>query len=171
MAEHTQLLSHWMQHFEGMNQSTQAFYGLVQKAVEAKKIPDMKFGRTDFKEGGIFSASREYLDIRRGDLRYFICGAPFGNGFFVSSRLIAEGRFADSLMGSMERGGLMANIAGAAISKLAGTDTFMKIDAAHMYLQLVHRSLLEALDSMTAAAKLPPLAESERKPVMKGFFQ
>lgn len=171
MADQTQILSHWVQHFDGLNQSTQTFYSMVQKAVEGKKIPDVKFARVDFKEGGIFSSSREYLRIVRGDLRYEICGAPFGNGFFVSSRLFADGKFGDSLMGSMERGGLMANLAGAAAAKVMGSDTYMKIDSAQMYLQLVHRGLLEAVDAMTSAAKLPPLAEADRKPVMKGFFQ
>lgn len=96
MAEQTQILSHWLQHFEGLNQSSQAFYGLVQKAVETKKIPDVKFSRVDFKEGGIFSSSREYLRVQRGDLRYDIGGAPFGNGFFVSARAAGHPRAGDA---------------------------------------------------------------------------
>src|SRR4051812_35338263 len=171
MAEQTQILSHWLQHFEGLNQSTQAFYGAVEQAVNAKQIPEVKFSRVDFKEGGVFSSSREYLRIKRGDLRYDIGGAPFGNGFFVSARLFAEGKFADEFLGAMERGGLIANMAGAVTSKVIGANTYMRIDQAHMYLQLVPRGLLEAVDAVTSAAKLPPLPEPERKPVMKGFFQ
>lgn len=171
MAEHTQLLSRWSQHFEGLDQSTQAFYNLVQSAVEKRKIPDVKFARVDFKEGGLFSSSREYLRVTRGDLRYDICGAPFANGFFVSSRLFADGKFADSLMGSMERGGMIGQLASGITAKVIGSDTYMKIDSADMYLQLVHRGLLEAVDSMTATASLPKLSEAERRPVMKGFFQ
>jgi len=144
---------------------------MVQKAVETKKIPDVKFSRVEHKEGGLFSSSREYLRVVRGDLRYEICGAPFGNGFFVSSRLFADGKLGDSLLGSMERGGLMANIAGAVTSRVVGADTYMKADSAIMYLQLVHRGLLEAVDAMTTSASLPRLPEAERKPVMKGFFQ
>jgi hypothetical protein len=171
MAEQTQILSHWLQHFEGLNQSTQAFYGMVQKAIEGKKMSDVKFSRVDFKEGGIFSSAREYLRIQRGDLRYDIGGAPFGNGFFVSARLFAEGKFGDQLLGSMERGGMISQIAGGITAKVVGADTYMKIDSAHMYLQLVHRGLLEAVDAVTSAANLPRLAEAERKPIMTGFFQ
>ena len=40
MAEKTHILSHWTQHLEGLNQSTQQFYTMVQGAVEKKKIPD-----------------------------------------------------------------------------------------------------------------------------------
>lgn len=171
MAEETQLLSHWAQHFERLNQSTQAFYGLVQSAVEGKQIPKVEFKHVEFKEGGIFSASREYLRIKRGDLRYDICGAPFGNGFFVSSRLFAEGKFAESILGDMQRGGLIASAAGGILGKLVGSDTYYKYDSAQMYLQLVHAGLLEAVDSITTAASLPKLADAERKPILKGFFQ
>jgi hypothetical protein len=171
MAEKTHILSHWTQHMEGLNQSTQQFYTMVQSAVEKKKIPDVKFARVDFKEGGMFSSSREYLRIVRGDLRYDICGAPFGNGFFVSSRLFAEGKFADGLMDSMDRGGALSQIASGITSKVIGSDTYMKIDSAHMYQTLVHRGVLESIDEMTSAANLPPLPEAERKPVLKGFFQ
>ena len=40
-----------------------------------------------------------------------------------------------------------------------------------MYLQLVHNGLLEAVDTMTSAASLPRLADEDRKPILKGFFQ
>src|SRR5690349_19682035 len=165
MAEQTQILSHWTQHFEGLNQSTQQFYGLVQSCVEKKKIPEARFTRVDFKEGGIFSSSREYLRIVRGDLRYDICGAPFGNGFFISSRLFADGKLADSLLGSMDRGGVLSQVAGGITAKVVGADTYMKIDSARMYQTLVHRGLLQAIDSMTTAANLPRLTDDERKPV------
>src|SRR5579862_2651028 len=128
MAEKTQLLSHWARMVEDLNQSTQAFYGLVEQAVERRKMVKVEFKRVDFREGGIFSASREYLRIRRGDLRYDICGAPFGNGFFVSSRLFAEGDFAEGILRDMQQGGLVAGTAGAIIGKLVGSDTYYKYD-------------------------------------------
>jgi len=170
MAEQTELLSHWLQHFEGLTQSSQQFYSMVEKRVSMKQISDVKFARVDFKEGGLFSDSREYLRIKRGDLRYDIGGAPFGNGFFVSARLFAEGKFADEMIGSLGRGGLLANVAGAVTAKVIGSHTYMRVDQAHMYLQLVHRGLLEAVDAMSSAANLPTLPEPERRPVMKAFF-
>jgi hypothetical protein len=171
MAEQTQMLSHWSQHVEGLNQSTQQFYAMVEAAVEKRKIPDVKFSRVDFKEGGIFSSSREYLRIARGDLRYDICGAPYGNGFFVSSRLFTEEKFADRTLLSMAKGGILSGLAAGLTAKVVGAGTYMKVDSAQMYQQLVHRSVLEAIDTMTAAASLPPLPEPERKPVLKGYFQ
>ena len=93
MAGQTELLSQWFQHFENLHQSVDPFYDPIETAVRKREIPDVKFERVNFKEGGLLSESREYLRIKRGDLRYDICGAPFGNGFFVSSRLIAEGKW------------------------------------------------------------------------------
>lgn len=170
MAEHTQLLAHWASHFEGLNQSTQDFYGAVQAAVEKRRLPDVKFSRVDLKEGGLLSASRQYLRILRGDLRYDVCGAPFANGFFVSARLFADGKFADNLLGSMQQGGMFSQMAGALTAKVVGADTYMKIDTAYMYKQLVHSALLETVDAMLKGANLPPVSEAERRPVMTAFF-
>jgi hypothetical protein len=170
MAEQTQLLSHWAQHFDGLDQSTQQFYSQIQQAVQRRKMPDVKFSKVDMKEGGVFSSSREYFRVQRGDLRYDICGAPFGSGFFVSSRLFADGKFGDSVLGSMERGGLVAKMAGAVASKVVGADTYYRIDTANMYLQLVHGALLEVVDEMSSTANLPRLAHAERKPILQGFY-
>jgi uncharacterized YccA/Bax inhibitor family protein len=42
----------------------------------------------DWKEGGLLSARREYLRVKRGKLSFDVCAAPFGTGFFFSSWLI-----------------------------------------------------------------------------------
>lgn len=141
-----------------MKQSAQEFYGAVEAAVKRKEIPDVKFSRVEFKEGGMFSAKREYLQIKRGDLSTYVCGAPFGNGFFVSSRLFADGSFIDAALGS----GVM--------KALVKPDTFFKVDSSQMYLSLVHSGLVEVIDKLTSAQNLPSLAESERKPVMREFY-
>lgn len=171
MAEQTQLLSTWSQHFPGVAHDVNRFYAAVEAAVQERKVPDVKFSRESMKEGGLFSSSREYLRIKRGDLRYDICGAPFANGFFVSSRLFAEGKFADSLLGGLGSGGVLSQLAGNIVAKAIGADTYYKFDTAQMYLQLVHRSLLDAVDGLNSAARLPLLTESERKPILQGFFQ
>jgi len=171
VAEQTEILSQWYRHFEGLSQSVDQFYASVEAAVKRRSIPEVKFDRVNLKEGGLLSASREYLRIKRGDLRYDICGAPFGNGFFVSSRLFAEGKFADSLLGDMGRGGMLSQIAGAVAAKAVGADTYYKLDTAQMFLQLAHNGLLEAVDAMTSAASLPKLPDADRRPILKGFFQ
>ena len=46
--------------------------------------------RIDFLERGLLSSKRIYLKIKRDWLTYHVCAAPFGTGFFVSSRLITD---------------------------------------------------------------------------------
>lgn len=81
------VLSHWSKLLEGLQASPQEFYASVEEAVKARQIPGAELSRVDWHEGGILSARREYLRVMRGRYMFDICGAPFGNGFFVSSWL------------------------------------------------------------------------------------
>lgn len=167
MAEQTQLISHWYHYVSGAAQSAQALYSSIEAAVTARQLPDVRFSRVDYKEGGLLSAKREYLRIRRNDLSFEVCGAPFGNGFFVSARMFVEATGIDTFLGGMFGHGAAGGLAKA----MANPDTFYKQDTALMYQQLVHGAILEVVDAMTDAAKLPRIAEAERRPIMRGFYQ
>lgn len=88
------VISHWCQLIEGLQESPLRFYELVDVAVKRRVIPDAETSRVDYFEGGVLSAKREYLRVQRGRLVFDICGAPFGAGFFTSSWL---GELAPSL--------------------------------------------------------------------------
>lgn len=60
------------------------FYAAVEQALQPRQIPDLLTSRVDWKEGGLLSARREYLRVKRGKLAFDICAAPFGTGFFFS---------------------------------------------------------------------------------------
>lgn len=47
--------------------------------------------------------------------------------------------------------------------------TYYKIDTALMFQQTVHNSVLEVIDTMTAAKGIRVLSENERKPILKAF--
>ena len=113
MAEQTEQLATWSTYSEGLRLDVDHFYTVLQTNIERRQVPGIEFKRTSLKEGGMLSASREYLRVSRGDLRYDICGAPFGNGFFVSARLFAEGRFTDTAVSDMSKGGFLSQLAGA----------------------------------------------------------
>src|SRR5690349_11889289 len=83
------VVSNWSTMLDGMKDDPQLFYLEVKKAMESRGVPDVGFGRTELKEGGFFSAKREYLRVQRGDLNFLVCGGPFGPGFFVSWWLLA----------------------------------------------------------------------------------
>ncbi len=80
-------IPHWHQLIDNLEASPTAFYDSVETAIEERKIPDTKTSRVEWKEGGIASAKRLYLRVTRGQLTIDVCGAPFGRGFFFSSRL------------------------------------------------------------------------------------
>ncbi len=81
---HSGVLSHWHTLFENFSTSTQDFYGAVEEAVRERKLPDIEISRVLWSEGGIGSAQREYLRIRRKRIAFDICSAPYGNGHFFS---------------------------------------------------------------------------------------
>ena len=76
--------SHWSTLVEGLQESPLEFYQNVEAAVQRRAIPDVKLERIEYREGGAFSAFRQYLRVRRRREVFDICGAPFGNGTFFS---------------------------------------------------------------------------------------
>jgi len=78
------VVSHWYKLIENLEASPREFYNSVEAAVQRRQIPNARTSRVDWREGGVFSALREYLRVARGRYVFDICGAPFGTGFFVS---------------------------------------------------------------------------------------
>lgn len=78
------IISHWNQLFENFNYSTNDYYQKIEEALQQRQIPDIQVSCVNWPEGGIFSAKRQYLRVRRERLVFDICGAPFGTGYFVS---------------------------------------------------------------------------------------
>src|ERR1017187_1620599 len=78
------VISHWHHPIENFQTSTMEFYAAVEQALQPRQIPDYSVSRIDWREGGVLTARREYLRIRRGKLAFDLCAAPFGTGFFFS---------------------------------------------------------------------------------------
>lgn len=78
------VLSHWYHLIENIQHSPKEFYTAVEEAIGRRQIPDVSLSRVDHQEGGVFSASREYLRVQREELVFDVCSAHFGTGFFVS---------------------------------------------------------------------------------------
>ncbi len=86
------ILSHWYKLIEGLGTSPLDFYSSVERVLERRAVPDSKPSRIDWKEGGAFSAKREYLRVSRGRHSFDICAAPYGNGSFFVSWWLGEPR-------------------------------------------------------------------------------
>ena len=84
MAKQANVISHWYQLIENFQASSLEFYNSVEKALEARSVPELHWARVEHKEGGLASAKREYLRMHRGKHAFDVCAAPFGTGFFVS---------------------------------------------------------------------------------------
>lgn len=161
--KNTMIISHWSTMIEGLDASPKEFFEAVEQVLAAKELPDAKTSRINWSEGGILSQKREYLRIKRKDHAYDICGAPFGNGFFVSAWL-----------GEMPTGFLAwlfgMPIIGRFFESFLKPQTYYRYDTALMFQSLVHSAVLEVIDSMTNAKGLRQLSENDRKPEMRSFF-
>lgn len=78
------VLSHWLFSAEDLNASALELYDAVEAALRARQVPGVSFSRVLQREGGLLSARREYLRVRRERLAFDIGAAPFGRTFFVS---------------------------------------------------------------------------------------
>ena len=77
---------HWYVPLFDFRISTQEFYLAIEKELDERKVPDLEIARIEFAEGGILSAQRQYLRLRRERLVLDICSAPFGTSWFFSLR-------------------------------------------------------------------------------------
>lgn len=155
--------AHWHHSFEGLQISAQEFYQAVIEQVKAKNLPNVKIQRANYHEGGALSAEREYLRLRRFELVFDICAAPFGPGFFTSwwlGELPTAFQIFISMIPFM--GGWLTN-------KLMPS-TYYKRDTTLMYQEMVHNAVMEALDRQTTAKGIRALSESERKPFINEKF-
>lgn len=135
-----QMLSHWQHYFQNFNMSSNDFYSKIETALKTQQMPNTSIERTKHKEGGMFSASREYLRVKHADLVFDICAAPFGKNFFVSWWLYETESTLRSLLKSTKVGDFL--------QERATRRTLFEIDEENMFRECVHHSLLDVLDSI-----------------------
>ncbi len=159
----TTILSHWDYRIEDMDQSAMTFYAEIERRLALHQVDQLKTERINISEGGVFSAKREYLQVRRGEHVFHICAAPFGNGFFVSWWL-----------GHVESGfwALLAGIPviGFLVRNFLKPITYFKVDTALMFQSVTHAVVTEALNAMLDGKGRQSLSDVERKPLMRDFF-
>ncbi|MBI5374185.1 MAG: hypothetical protein HZA77_02050 [Candidatus Schekmanbacteria bacterium] len=132
--------------------------------MKKREIPDCNYSRVNYREGGIFSSSREYLRIRRKEYVFDICGAPFGNSFFVSWWLGERVSIIKAIL-------LAIPFVGQLTMRFFKPDTYYKRDTALMFQESVRQSVLEVIDEITKAKGLRSLTENDRKPILSSLFK
>lgn len=148
---------------EGLPVSSQGFYETLETALTAREVPNMRVGRIFWREGGLLSAKREYLEVRRAGEVFYVCAAPFGNGFFVSWWL---GEF----LGFFALLRVWASLVPVVGPFLAPKKTYYQLDVALMFQSLTHSAVLEVVDGFIESKGLKGLSELERKPILRDFF-
>ncbi len=186
--------SHWAKLLEGIQESPQAFYASVTEALNRRQIPGARTSNVEWPEGGLGSAKRLYLRVERGDDIVDICGARFGNAFFVSSWLCAPppnllnavlmliGGFAllgvllwqrlDLIQDALIVLDLLFILGIVALGIVRPIffpprPTFYRMDTANMFYTAVHNAVTDAVDQLTTAKGVRGLSAEERKPIMR----
>jgi hypothetical protein len=71
---------------DGMEGSTEELYQDIEAELAQREVPGLAITREEFAEGGLLSAKRIYLRMRRERLVFDVCSSPFGKGWFYSYR-------------------------------------------------------------------------------------
>jgi hypothetical protein len=77
---------HWYVVLPDFAAITSEFYDAIEYDLKAREITGMEISRIEYAEGGMFSAKREYLRMRRERLVFDVCAAPCGTSWFFSYR-------------------------------------------------------------------------------------
>jgi hypothetical protein len=154
------VISHWYFLFEGMQASPREFYAAVELAIQTRQVPDARTSRVDWKEGGLLSARREYLRVRRKKLVFDVCGAPFGPNFFVSWWL---GELPSPIVGLL----MMIPVIGLFVERWVRPRTYYQIDTSLMFQETIRSAVNQVVDDMSRAKGLRILSPLERKPELR----
>jgi hypothetical protein len=82
------VLNHWYAPVDNFQFVTADFYDMIEKQLTDRKVPGLEISRVELGEGGLLSAKREYLRLKRERLVFDICAAPFGTSYFFSFRFV-----------------------------------------------------------------------------------
>lgn len=153
---------HWSHLFADMQHDPEKFYELVEEKLKEREVPDFKTARKTFREGGLMSHNRIYLEVSRGDYIFHICAAPWGKGFFFSSWTRTKLR--STVFEKLP-------IIGKVIAEANQYDTYYKLDTDGMFRSSVHQTVLSAIDNLTEAKGIKGLTELERKPDLRSLIK
>jgi hypothetical protein len=152
VAKQGEVVSHWHILLDDFNASALNFYALVEKALAARQIPDLKAKRINWRESGIFSAKREYLRVSRGRLTYDICAAPYGTGYFFSSWMAVQAPIP-----------ILSLLIGLFVKPI----TYFELDTRTMFQESVHRALTDTIGAQRTAQGLRALSPEEIRPTIR----
>lgn len=155
--------SRWSILIENFSFSSQEFYSLLKEELQAHSIEGIDTKFVSLKEGNAFSSSRIYLRVTWKDYDYDICGAPFGDGFFISWWLLYK-------IPVWQKVVIKIPFIGGWLGKTLFPVTYYKIDTASMFMTFAQSKVLEVIKTITKDSGFRGLTESERKPILQDIL-
>lgn len=159
-------LAHWHVTIPGLTIPQDRFYAFLSERVDRLKLEGVKIERYRVYEEHLASFTRPYLRVRRGNLRYFVFAAPFGESFFVSSWLLYQRRtFLRFLLHVPVLGWLVGGLV-----RLLSADTLYQYDSALHFHEILHHTTLEVVEVLISMEDAPPLATEAKKPILREVY-
>lgn len=155
------VISHWSHFFQSFTLSSNSFYTELEKALADHEMPHSNIVRTTHKEGGLLSASREYLRIKHGDIVFDVCAAPFGKDFFISWWLYESQGGMRSLLKNTKMGDFL--------KRRAAMRTFYQVDEEDMFRSCVHECILDIIGKVTEGKGELKLSDADKAFTMGGL--
>lgn len=158
------LIAHWNTTLDGVWIKPSIFYEMVENEMDRRQVPNLFLTRMFLREGGLFSARREYLRAQHNKLIFDICGFPVANAFSVSwwlgtvEKTIANLFFEIPLLGEL-------------LEERLVPVTYFEVDAEAIIQHVIHNSVLRVVDELTDRNELPKLAGHEREPILTEFYE
>lgn len=158
------LVSHWQHFVDGLEYSPLTFYQYLKGVIESRELQGVHIDMTQFAERSMLSGRRKYLRVKRGKLTYYICGAPYGQGFFVSSWLIEKQPLFKRIL-------LKIPLFGEALANLFYPITFYKIDVTNMFLTVIHDAIVSTTNYISEEGGKRPIPEAATKATTRNLFK
>lgn len=157
-----ELISYWSSSV-GAQIAPSVFYAQLESEIVAEAIEGVEITRTFWKEGGWFSARREYLRVRWKSFNFDICGFPMGSTFTVSWWMGTNKEYVRELLFEIP-------IFGKFVKERIYPATYFTVDVEASFQRKIHSSVLRVLDDLSEKERLPHMSETERQPILAEFY-
>jgi len=149
-------LDSWQTLYPDSTYEPEVFYNTVIEMLFHQKIPGFKTAKRNFKQGGILSRHQLYLEITRGNYRFHICAAPWGDGYFFSWWMKSRFRTIGDVLRNMP-------IIGKHLRKIK-YETYYKADTDTMFRTSVHQCVTDAIDHISSVkGEIRKLTDFDKK--------
>jgi hypothetical protein len=158
------LHSHWNTLIDNFNYSTQDFYNLLENELQNHDIENINTKEVTLREGGIGTDKRLYLRVTWKDLVYYVCAAPFGDGFFVSWWLKNNASIISIIVSKIP-------LFGGWLHRKLFPLTFYRVDTASMFMTYAQQSVLKVIREITKDQGIAEIGIEARKPMLSDIFK